>query len=85
VVSASGTRLKLADGREIIDGMASWWCVIHGYNHPVLNRAVTEQLRAMAHVMFGGITHPQAVELAEKLCEITPPNLEKVFFCDSGS
>jgi adenosylmethionine-8-amino-7-oxononanoate aminotransferase len=85
VVSASGVRLQLADGRELIDGMASWWCAIHGYNHRVLNEALAQQLKAMAHVMFGGITHPQAVKLAEKLVEITPASLEKVFFCDSGS
>ncbi|MGD8957515.1 MAG: adenosylmethionine--8-amino-7-oxononanoate transaminase [Chromatiaceae bacterium] len=85
VVSASGVRLTLADGRELIDGMASWWCVIHGYNHPVLNRAIERQLTEMAHVMFGGLTHPPAVALAEKLVEITPPGLELVFFADSGS
>ncbi|MFV0278813.1 MAG: adenosylmethionine--8-amino-7-oxononanoate transaminase [Parahaliea sp.] len=85
VVAASGVRLTLADGRELIDGMASWWCAIHGYNHPVLNRAVTEQLGHMSHVMFGGLTHPPAVKLARILCDITPPGLERVFFSDSGS
>lgn len=85
VVSASGVRLTLADGRELVDGMASWWCVIHGYNHPVLNRAIEQQLAEMAHVMFGGLTHPPAVALAEKLVEITPQGLELVFFADSGS
>ena len=85
VVSARGVRLTLADGRELIDGMASWWCVIHGYNHPVLNRAIEQQLTQMAHVMFGGLTHPPAVALAERLVEITPPGLELVFFADSGS
>jgi adenosylmethionine-8-amino-7-oxononanoate aminotransferase len=85
VVSAKGVRLTLADGRELIDGMASWWCVIHGYNHPVLNRAIEQQLAQMAHVMFGGLTHPPAVALAEKLVEITPPGLELVFFADAGS
>ncbi len=85
VVSAEGVRFKLADGRELIDGMASWWCVIHGYNHPVLNAAAKEQLDRMSHVMFGGITHPQAVELAEKLVRLSPETLDKVFFCDSGS
>ena len=85
VVSARGVRLTLTDGRELIDGMASWWCVIHGYNHPVLNRAIEQQLTQMAHVMFGGLTHPPAVALAERLVEITPPGLELVFFADSGS
>lgn len=85
VVSASGVRLRLADATELIDGMSSWWCAIHGYNHPVLNDAVTTQLQAMAHVMFGGLTHEPAVKLAEKLVAITPAGLDKVFFADSGS
>lgn len=85
VVSASGVRLKLADGRELLDGMASWWCVIHGYKHPRLNQAITDQLADMAHVMFGGLTHPKAVHLAAKLVEITPAPLQSVFFSDSGS
>jgi len=85
VVSASGVRLRLADGTELIDGMASWWCAIHGYNHPALNRAITDQLESMAHVMFGGLTHEPAVRLAEKLVAITPESLETVFFSDSGS
>jgi adenosylmethionine-8-amino-7-oxononanoate aminotransferase len=85
VVSASGVRLELADGRQLIDGMASWWCAIHGYNHPVLNRAVETQLHSMSHVMFGGLTHPAAVELAQLLVELTPPGLDRVFFSDSGS
>jgi adenosylmethionine-8-amino-7-oxononanoate aminotransferase len=85
VVSASGVRLTLADGRELVDGMSSWWAAIHGYNHPVLNRALTDQLGRMAHVMFGGLTHPAAVRLAELLVEVTPPPLTKVFFADSGS
>lgn len=85
VASAHGVRLKLTDGRELIDGMSSWWCAIHGYNHPVLNAAIQAQLDSMAHVMFGGLTHEPAAKLARRLVEITPPGLEKVFFADSGS
>jgi len=85
VESAHGVRIKLADGRELIDGMSSWWCAIHGYNHPVMNAALTKQLDSMSHVMFGGLTHEPAVELAEKLVEITPEPLQSVFFADSGS
>ena len=85
VVSARGVRLTLEDGRELIDGMASWWAAIHGYNHPVLNAALCAQLEKMAHVMFGGLTHPAAVQLAARLVEITPKALTKVFFADSGS
>jgi len=85
VASASGVRLRLTDGRELIDGMASWWCAIHGYNHPVLNEALTTQLRDMAHVMFGGLTHEPAVALAEELVRLTPAPLETVFLADSGS
>jgi adenosylmethionine---8-amino-7-oxononanoate aminotransferase len=85
VVSAEGVRLRLADGRELIDGMSSWWCAIHGYNHPEMNRAIQSQLGKMAHVMFGGLTHEPAAELARKLVEITPEPLQSVFFCDSGS
>ena len=85
VRSASGVRLTLADGRELIDGMSSWWSAIHGYNHPDLNRAITDQLKDMAHVMFGGITHRPAVQLARHLIRLTPGPLRKVFFADSGS
>ncbi|AEH09768.1 MULTISPECIES: adenosylmethionine--8-amino-7-oxononanoate transaminase [Protofrankia] len=85
VASASGVRLRLADGRELIDGMSSWWAAIHGYAHPVLDAAVRAQLDDMAHVMFGGLTHAPAVTLARTLVEITPPPLTRVFFCDSGS
>lgn len=82
---ASGCRLELDDGRSLIDGMASWWCAIHGYNHPALNAAATAQLADMAHVMFGGIVHEPAVRLAAHLVALTPSGLDKVFLCDSGS
>ncbi len=85
VSSARGVRLTLDDGRELIDGMASWWAVIHGYNHPRLNEAIRTQLEKTAHVMFGGLTHKPAVDLAERLISITPTPLTKVFFADSGS
>lgn len=85
VVSASGVRLKLRNGQELIDGMSSWWAAIHGYNVPELNEACRDQLRRMAHVMFGGLTHEPAVKLASLLMDITPDLLEHVFFCDSGS
>ena len=85
VASARGVRLKLADGRELIDGMSSWWSVIHGYNHPALNRAAREQLARMPHVMFGGLTHEPAIRLARRLVEISPGDLDRVFFADSGS
>jgi adenosylmethionine-8-amino-7-oxononanoate aminotransferase len=78
-------QLTLEDGRALIDGMSSWWSVIHGYNHPVLNRAASEQLDKMAHVMFGGLTHRPAAELAARLVRLTPEPLERVFLCDSGS
>ena len=85
VQSANGVRLKLTDGRELIDGMASWWTAIHGYNVPDLNAAATAQLENMSHVMFGGITHEPAIRLCQKLVEITPKKLDKVFLADSGS
>jgi adenosylmethionine-8-amino-7-oxononanoate aminotransferase len=85
VKSAQGVRITLLDGRELIDGMSSWWSAIHGYNHPSINKALSEQLQSMAHVMFGGLTHQPAVDLATKLVEITPTPLQTVFFADSGS
>ncbi|MCI5146563.1 MAG: aminotransferase class III-fold pyridoxal phosphate-dependent enzyme, partial [Candidatus Electrothrix sp. AR3] len=85
VKSASGVRIKLQDGRELIDGMSSWWAAIHGYNHPVLNAALCEQAERMAHIMFGGLTHNPAVELCRVLIEQTPSGLDKVFLADSGS
>ena len=85
VLSADGVRLHLADGRDVIDGMSSWWAAIHGYRHPMLDEAVTRQLGEVAHVMFGGLTHPRAIELAERLIEIAPRPLAHVFFSDSGS
>ena len=85
VVSADGVRLRLADGRELVDGMASWWCAVHGYRHPTLDTAIAEQLERMSHVMFGGLTHEPAARLAARLVELTPDPLEHVFFVDSGS
>ncbi len=85
VISADGVRLRLADGRELIDGMSSWWCAIHGYNNPDLKRAIKQQLDTLPHVMFGGLSHQPAADLARKLIEITPGPLQTVFFADSGS
>ena len=85
VESAEGVRLRLADGRELVDGMSSWWAAIHGYRHPALDAALAEQAGRMSHVMFGGLTHAPAVELATTLVELTPAGLEHVFLCDSGS
>ncbi len=85
VESANGVRLKLKDGRELIDGMSSWWCMIHGYNHPQMNAALEQQIKKISHVMFGGLTHQPAIELTKKLVEITPVSLNKIFYSDSGS
>ncbi|UTF60830.1 adenosylmethionine--8-amino-7-oxononanoate transaminase [Gilvimarinus sp. DA14] len=85
VKRAEGVRLYLHDGRTLIDGMSSWWSVLHGYNHPRLNRALNEQAEAMSHVMFGGLTHEPAVRLCEKLVKHSPAGLNKVFLSDSGS
>ncbi|MFI6762121.1 adenosylmethionine--8-amino-7-oxononanoate transaminase [Micromonospora sp. NPDC050417] len=85
VAEAEGVRLRLADGRELVDGMSSWWAAIHGYRHPTLDAAVVGQLGRMSHVMFGGLTHEPAIELTRNLVELSPPGLEHVFLCDSGS
>ncbi|MDC3220307.1 adenosylmethionine--8-amino-7-oxononanoate transaminase [Flavobacteriales bacterium] len=85
VESAKGVRIKLADGKELIDGMSSWWSTIHGYNHPELNQAINDQIQKVSHVMFGGLTHEPAVQLAKKLVNLSPEGLDKVFFADSGS
>jgi adenosylmethionine-8-amino-7-oxononanoate aminotransferase len=85
VHAAHGSRIELADGRQLIDGMASWWSAIHGYNHPLLNQALASQLERMAHVMFGGLTHAPAIGLGQRLVKIAPRDLCRVFFSDSGS
>ena len=85
VVSASGVRLELADGRQLVDGMASWWTAIWGYRNPVIEAALSAQMAAMSHVMFGGLTHSPAIELAHRLAQMAPAGLDRVFFADSGS
>ncbi|WP_296713446.1 adenosylmethionine--8-amino-7-oxononanoate transaminase [Rhodoblastus sp.] len=84
-VSTQGSLIRLADGRELIDGIASWWTACHGYNHPHIQAAMTAQLEKMPHVMFGGLVHEPALKLAERLAAKTPGDLNHVFFVDSGS
>ena len=85
VVAAQGTRLTLAKGEEVVDGMSSWWAAIHGYNHPALNKAAHKQIDAFSHVMFGGLTHQPAIDLCKSLIEMAPNGLNRVFLADSGS
>ncbi|MGE4501596.1 MAG: adenosylmethionine--8-amino-7-oxononanoate transaminase [Thiomicrospira sp.] len=85
VKSANGSLIHLETGETLLDAMSSWWSAIHGYNHPTINAAAIEQIQTLSHIMFGGFTHQPAIELAQKLIQLTPPGLEKVFFADSGS
>src|SRR5579884_3871940 len=85
VVGAEGCRIRLADGRELIDGISSWWTACHGYRHPHIEKAVKHQLETLPHIMFGGLVHGPGLTLARRLADIAPASLTRVFFSDSGS